>query len=112
MDADHLESVLAGGFALLREAQQAPAPTSVDTTTGKDPDGYVEVVVDGHGLLTDLVFADDVDELSPDDLETALLEAIQDAHRSTGRPRARELPDIGDSEVSAQARRVLGMEQD
>lgn len=113
MDADDdLESVLAGGFAKLREAQDTTPPTSEESTKGKDPDGYVEVVVDGHGLLTDIVFADDMDELSPEDLESAVLDAIRNAHDNTGRPRARELPDIGNSEVSAKARWILGMEDD
>jgi len=112
MDADDLEAVLAGGFARLREAEATVAPAGAGATKGKDPDGYVEVEVDGHGLLTNIVFADDIDELQPEELESAALAAIQDALRNTGRPRARDLPDIGDSEVSAKARWVLGMEND
>jgi len=111
MDADDLEAVIGRGFATLRGAEETSAPAGAEATPGKDSDGYVEVTVDGHGLLTDIVFADDVDELSPEELESAVLEAIQDAHRSTGRPRVRELPDIGDSEVNARARWILGMEE-
>lgn len=110
MDTDDLAAVLAGGFAKLQEAQHLQAPSEGEESHGRDRDGFVDTVVDGRGILTDIRFADDVGELSPADLESAVLESLQAAYRGTGRPRARSLPDIGSSEVSAQARHILGMD--
>ena len=110
MTTDDLASVLAVGHAQLRAAQDVPTPSSVGPVRGTDRDGLVEVVIDGHGILTDIVFADDVGRLTPAELEAAVLEATQDAYRATGRPRVRSLPDIGDSEVAAGVRRVLAGE--
>jgi len=114
MDADDLETVLARGFATLRAAHAGEASNDLENDLerfrGSDSERYVEAVVDGRGLLTDIVFSDDIGELTPQRLEAAVLGALKEAHRATGRVPAHALPGIGDSEVSAQARRVLGLE--
>src|SRR5690606_33690286 len=108
MDADDLETVLARGFATLRAAHAGEASNDLENDLerfrGSDSERYVEAVVDGRGLLTD------IGELTPQRLEAAVLGALKEAHRATGRVPAHALPGIGDSEVSAQARRVLGLE--
>lgn len=111
MTTDDLEAVLASGFAKLREARAAETPTGPAGAVGRDREGLVDVTVDGQGILTGVVFDDDLDELRPAELRAALLEAIADAHGATGRTRLSTLPDIGDSEVSAGARWALGMEE-
>lgn len=110
MDTDDLEAVLARGFEVLQEAQDRQTSTEIADSQGRDKDGFVEVVLDGHGILKDITFSDDVSDLSPSELESALLEAQQDAIRASGRGRVQDLPDIGSSEVDAQARRLLGMD--
>ncbi|MBW8763950.1 MAG: hypothetical protein JF592_15435 [Microbacterium sp.] len=112
MHTDDLATVLASGYATLKEARAVETPQPAVGTRGQDRAGHVEVAVDGHGLLTGVVFSDGIDELRPAELESALLEALQSAHDATGRTRVRSLPEIGNSEVSSQARRILGMEGD
>ncbi|MFT4156999.1 MAG: YbaB/EbfC family nucleoid-associated protein [Microbacterium sp.] len=112
MHSDDLTKALADGYATLRSAQSAEPARSGADATGKDSEGYVEVTVDGRGLLTDIVFSDDIDQLRPSELESRVQEALQEAHRATGRPRIGAVPDIGDSEVSARARWILGIEED
>ena len=107
---EDLQAVLADGFAHLRAAEGVQAPSTRPPATGADPDGLVEVVVDGYGLLADIVFAPDVARLAPARLEAAVLEAVRDAHRATGRARVQALPDLGDSEVAARVRRSLAEE--
>ena len=110
MATEDLESVLADGIAHLRAAQGVRPTTSHAPTTGVDRDGLVEVVVDGHGLLADIVFASDLARLAPEQLEAAVLDAVRDAYRGTGRPRLQALPSLGDSEVAARVRQVLAEE--
>ncbi|MFC0706091.1 YbaB/EbfC family nucleoid-associated protein [Cellulomonas uda] len=110
MATEDLESVLADGIAYLRAAQGVRPTTSHAPTTGVDRDGLVEVVVDGHGLLADIVFAPDLARLAPEQLEAAVLDAVRDAYRGTGRPRLQALPSLGDSEVAARVRQVLAEE--
>ncbi|MDT0156249.1 YbaB/EbfC family nucleoid-associated protein [Microbacterium sp. ARD32] len=110
MEAEELEAVLARGFEVLREAQDGQALPLPSDSRGSDRDGLVEIVLDGHGILKDVTFSDEVGDLSPSELESALLEAQQDAIRASGRGRVQDLPDIGSSEVDEQARRLFGME--
>ena len=110
MATEDLESVLADGIAYLRAAQGVRPTTSHAPTTGVDRDGLVEVVVDGRGLLADIVFAPDLARLAPEQLEAAVLDAVRDAYRGTGRPRVQALPALGDSEVAARVRQVLAEE--
>lgn len=104
---EDLAGALADGFAHLRAAQGVQAGPAVAPARGADPDGLVEVVVDGHGLLVDVGFSPDIARLSPEQLEAAVLDAVRDAHRATGRSRVQSLPALGDSEVAARVRRVL-----
>lgn len=112
MHTDDLEAVLAGGYATLREAQAADAPQWAAGSRGRDRAGHVEVSLDAHGLLDDIRFEESVEGIPASELEASVLEALQDAYHSTGRPRVGSLPEIGNSEVSAQARRILGIEGD
>ncbi|MBT0994538.1 YbaB/EbfC family nucleoid-associated protein [Cellulomonas sp. DKR-3] len=113
MGTEDLRTILADGRARLRAAHEvdaAAATTPQAPTTGADRDGLVEVVVDGHGLLADIAFDADVARLTPAQLEAAVLDAVREAHRATGRARVQSLPALGDSEFAARVRAVLAEE--
>ncbi len=112
MATDDLSELFAAVRAQMLEAAATGAPQPGPGASGTDPDDYVNLRVDGRGLLENVVFDPAISELTPEELAEATMAALQDAQSHLSGRRPGDLPDIGRSEVHEKLARAFGLEED